>query len=561
MSLSKRFAKLVLFFSALFVASVVGITFMFSSLVRSDYESERLERGRVRLQAAYEYLQKNLSSRVDDWANWDEAYRFVQKPNHDFIKKNLTPNALKLSGTDIIVFADDNKKTLGSVVNKSLNRKQVLSRIEDVLKMDNAESSDFVTINNKVYLYSLKKVSDSLTQKSPHGFILMAYELDDRHLEFLRDLAGLKIQISQMAQANTVQDLTITAQQEFFDKSRREHFYLNFSIERRLKEYFKRAQILQICLMAFMLPLFFLITFLFLKKNYVNPLAILRKQMMELMSSNEKVFIEVDRKDEIGELLHGLNQIKKNKIEEFDEFENQRSKMLQKNRLEAIGEMAAGFAHEINNPLAIIKGKLNLLEKKLVSVPDTEHLMSYIQGCYHTVDRISKIISSLKNFSRYNEDNGCQEYHIADLLDSVRVMTNDLVKSKSVSLRVNCADVDKIYCNSIQIQQVLINLICNSVSAIEEHHSRWIQIECFSREDYFQILVSDSGSGISSEVAEKMFDPFFTTKNVGEGTGIGLSLSASIVHSHGGRIYLSKESANTCFVVEIPHNKAFQVAS
>ena len=109
-----------------------------------------------------------------------------------------------------------------------------------------------------------------------------------------------------------------------------------------------------------------------------------------------------------------------------------------------------------------------------------------------------------------------------------------------------------IKCQKVQISQVFLNLISNSVDEIKDKEGSWIKVKLKNLDNKIQIRVEDSGSGIPIEIQNKMFLPFFTTKDVGSGTGIGLSISTGIVNSHNGKLYVDNEVKNTCIVLELP---------
>lgn len=228
-----------------------------------------------------------------------------------------------------------------------------------------------------------------------------------------------------------------------------------------------------------------------------------------------------------------------------------------KSRLSLLGEMAGGIAHEINNPLTIIKGKAAVMLKQLATMPDDEskhRLLTHLQSIDQTVDRISAIVKGMKSFSRDAEKDPKTIVKLKDIFSEVLNLTSEKIKEQEIRLSVegeeNCQE--KINCNKVQIEQVLVNLMSNSIYEVDKLEDKWIKILIEKRQQNILIRVVDAGLGISPEAVEKLMIPFFTTKPTGHGTGLGLSICKGLVESHGGQFYYELYRGNTSFVVELP---------
>jgi signal transduction histidine kinase len=247
------------------------------------------------------------------------------------------------------------------------------------------------------------------------------------------------------------------------------------------------------------------------------------------------------------------------------DLENQRVLSFNNAKMASLGEMAAGIAHEINNPLAIIEVSASTLERKL-SKEDalTEDVEKYILKIKNTVHRIASIIKSLKNMSRVSENDDFLEIDIQDMINDTLVLLQDKLYHNKIEVHIE-KDPNVIAVNGklSELSQVLINLVSNSADAIidSECEERSISIKTKLRSNMVYIMVEDSGPGVPKDKISKIFDPFYTTKDIGKGTGLGLSLSKQIIENHRGEIFLDTTESNSTFVIKIPHYDHFHTKS
>jgi two-component system NtrC family sensor kinase len=239
-----------------------------------------------------------------------------------------------------------------------------------------------------------------------------------------------------------------------------------------------------------------------------------------------------------------------------DEFQARRAvaKAGQAQKLEAIGQLVSGVAHELNNPLAAVVAYAQLvLASRELSDDDRNAVDTILQEA----KRAAKIVSNLLTFARQHQP----ERTITDInqvvLDTVALRRYTL-GGNEIELTV---DLDKqlplIWVDHFQIQQVLFNLMSNAEHALQGWDGeRRLTIATKSDGDQLLLTVSDSGPGISETILEQIFNPFFTTKSVGNGTGLGLSISDGIVRGHGGRIRVESEPGKgATFIVELPYTE------
>jgi nitrogen fixation/metabolism regulation signal transduction histidine kinase len=237
-----------------------------------------------------------------------------------------------------------------------------------------------------------------------------------------------------------------------------------------------------------------------------------------------------------------------------DLLKTQEQIMISSSRLASLGEMAAGLAHEINNPLAVIIGRVEMINSKINdgSATDVE-INKTILKIQDMALRISKIVTSMRKISKTCKPEDLVETSLIMVIEDILNISSEKIRNSSVSLdysQVNKALLVEV--NFSQLSQVIINLINNSIDEIvklpDGERNIWISTE--EVEGSALLKIRDSGTGIPMAVREKLFQPFFTTKEVGKGTGLGLSISKALMVKMGGDLELSAELSQTCFILK-----------
>jgi C4-dicarboxylate-specific signal transduction histidine kinase len=229
-------------------------------------------------------------------------------------------------------------------------------------------------------------------------------------------------------------------------------------------------------------------------------------------------------------------------------IKDQADKIQEAAKLSALGEMAGGIAHEINNPLTVLNGNNVLIRRILIKNNLYEGRASeMIEKNERTIFRITKIIQNLRKLAR-NENNEVKEFELFKLIEDVKDMADIRLNGKNTKLIVieECENL-KINSNQEMLAQVMVNLINNAVDATGNKPGTFVKVFIRNYGDLINIRVMDNGDGIPKEIAEKIFEPMFTTKGVGKGTGLGLSLSKSILENLGGTLNLVDVDQGTCF--------------
>ncbi len=232
--------------------------------------------------------------------------------------------------------------------------------------------------------------------------------------------------------------------------------------------------------------------------------------------------------------------------------------VIQSSKMAALGKMAAGIAHEINNPLAVIGEKAGWI-KDLLGMEDvarSENLQEMSDAVnkieYHVV-RAKTITHRLLGFARRMEPMA-EKININEILEESLEFLKNEARYRSIGIQANYApDLPLTTTDPTQLQQVFLNIMNNAIDAIGKDGEITINTRNLTKNNELSIDISDNGPGMSKEVLQKIFDPFFTTKEVGKGTGLGLSITYSIMEKLGGRIMVaSEEGKGTTFTIYLP---------
>ncbi len=235
------------------------------------------------------------------------------------------------------------------------------------------------------------------------------------------------------------------------------------------------------------------------------------------------------------------------------ELKAAQAKLVTSAKMASLGEMAGGIAHEINNPLAIIKGKSDLLAKRLgQGTFDPAKASADLAAIGATVDRMSKIVHGLRSFSRSCDQDPLERSALDKVIADAIDLCGERFKNADVALSINCPSDAVIEARTTQITQILMNLLNNAFDAVQGLPKKWVAIDAKASATSVRISVADSGPGIEPKLVERIMEPFFTTKEVGKGTGLGLSISKGIAESHRGTLTYQAAGANTSFVLELP---------
>lgn len=293
------------------------------------------------------------------------------------------------------------------------------------------------------------------------------------------------------------------------------------------------------------LVLLIVLIFQLVVRNILKPLALIQRTTEDVARGNyTPIPYEERRRDEISELIAAFNKMS-------GEIESRQEEVVQSRKIAAIGTFTSGIAHELNNPINNIYLTAETLLEEYTNLSDAE-TNELILDVLNQADRAADIVKNLLDFSR-NERPSSTDLSIAAVLDSTVKLVKNQIMVAGIGLERNLPDdMPAIRGNLRNMQHVFLNLLLNAIQAMPGGGSIEIAASQDSP-DYIRVDVRDTGTGIKPEDLEYIFDPFFTTKGVGRGTGLGLSVTYSIVNTHGGYIEVKSEvNVGTTFSVFLP---------
>lgn len=336
--------------------------------------------------------------------------------------------------------------------------------------------------------------------------------------------------------------------------------------------------------------IFLIILVVITSKWILAPLNNLVDALHSFESQEQAVTIPVKNDTEIGLLTESFNQMSinisqarndlKKKVQELEaanrELKETQKKLVHSAKMISLGELVAGVAHELNNPISFIYSNMSYLrdysaklidlvrsasqepatlEKKKAEV-EFEYIVSdlpkLISSCEEGARRTRDIVLGLRNFSRIDESQ-IKEVDIRETIDATLNLLQGELKNR-IEVKKDYEPIPPIKCFASQLSQVFVNLLSNAIQAIPGSGTIWIHVSLVrEKENWVQISIQDSGNGITPEHLDKIFDPFFTTKGVGQGTGLGLSITYGIIQKHGGDIQVkSQVGVGTEFIIQLP---------
>ena len=358
---------------------------------------------------------------------------------------------------------------------------------------------------------------------------------------------------------------------------------------------FKKAKVLRLMIIVISMGLSMMIAAtlaFYTSRAIARPIkAVTKVAKQATQEGNYELQAPVTTDDEIGVLATSLNQLIQRVATQIRELKQAQAQLIQGEKMSSLGQMVAGIAHEINNPVNFIYANLDYAysyTKSLLELvelyqhyypnPDLEikqHIetieldfinedLPRIMSSMHTgAERIRQIILSLRNFCHLDEAQ-MKQVNIHEGIDNTLLLLNHRINAE-IEIVKQYGDLPLVECYPAQLNQVFWHIISNAIDALsvcnkKSHYQIIIQTQCINSQE-FEVKIRDNGNGIHPEIKDKIFDPFFTTKPVGEGTGMGLAICYQVVEKHGGKIQVIStldQGAEFTIILPIEHHLSTQ---
>jgi signal transduction histidine kinase len=315
-------------------------------------------------------------------------------------------------------------------------------------------------------------------------------------------------------------------------------------------------------LFAFLLSI---IIGLYFARTLSAPLIKLARVTGEIARGNFLVKIDVNSKDEIGDLAKSFGKMGQELHNREEELNSAHIALVQSEKMSAFGQISAGIAHEVKNPLTGILGHAQLTKEriaKLCSNQVPQDVGNSLEIIERETKRCKDIVENLMKFARQEKTEFIEE-DISRVVRGAIGLVDHQLTINGVKIFSEIPDgFPRVVCNANQIEQVLMNIMMNAQHAMDKVKEKKIMVRLKQGQVGFaRIEIEDVGSGMPEEVRKKIFEPFFTTKPAGQGTGLGLSVSFGIIRDHKGLLNVeSEEGKGTTFIIELPYTDPAIVA-
>jgi len=283
------------------------------------------------------------------------------------------------------------------------------------------------------------------------------------------------------------------------------------------------------------------------------------RQLLRTLANQSAIAIEnAQAYDEIAKLNETLEARVEDRTKELRQTQQQ---LVQAEKMKSLGQLVAGVAHELNNPIGFVHANLQLMDdyvEKLLRArkgsPEAERARAAIAKLLHRsqegTNRVKQIVLDLKTFSRMDQSE-IQDVNLHEEIERTLTLMEPRLKD-AIKVERDYGEIPRVRCNAGQLNQVFMNVLMNACDALEGRDGT-IRITSGPRPDGVRLEFSDDGPGMPPEVQSRIFDPFFTTKEPGKGTGLGLSMSHQIVERHGGHMMVSSQpGCGARFIIDLP---------
>jgi signal transduction histidine kinase len=547
---------------------------------------------------------KDLARAIGDWCAWNDSLDFIRGENSDYVADNLTPDTMANLDLSLIMFADKSLRIHWSGLYDSESQMiipvhpqliQHICALSVLWDHPAPESRKAGVIHTPLglMLAASGPIVNSDNQGPIGGIMVMARRIDAATAQSLSRRMQLPLaiiprrheaskRIDQRRQMNhinhgviditpidgghlqgtvTVGDLAGHAAMEIQTRFAREIYAQG----KQTIHYF-------LLWLGGCAVLVTGIALLQLRRIVLVPIARLNRQIGAIAdSSSFSQRLDVFSNDEIGELSRSMNlmlvaldRANGELVNAYDQLKKTQAQLVQSAKLASIGELAAGVAHELNQPLMVIRGTGQLMSRGLAKgCLEPEILKDNLEMIGRNTKRMMNIIDHLRRFSRQSSGKS-EPVDVNKTIQDCFLLIGEQLRLREIEVTMELdGALPLVWADQYQLEQVVLNLIANARDAmLDEDMEKGkrppgrLSLSTRAITDNsmaVEIRIADNGGGISKDNIEKIFDPFFTTKEVGKGTGLGLSISYGIIENHGGELRVHETSAaGTTIVVRVP---------
>jgi len=547
----------------------------------SRLETENAEREGERAKRVLNQQVQGLSATAQDYANWSDAVEFVHGKRAAFMSDNFgVDNMGYLRISEVLVF-DRQGRALATVKRENKEALTALTA-ERIAPLRTLAMLVMEGVDPKAVLQTLRVVEDELEivvaaavrqpdllDGAAQGVMVMVRRFDQTELDRLADVLMMPARLSFDAPAHSGEQFHVERVNAEFDdlhavlqdRDGRPVAELILGLDRRLREQGEALNWQGMMVVAFTSLMASLLLVLILDRFLLKRLQRLYSDIDVITrdgpTAAPPVLVQGD--DEISSLARGVNQLlqrvqsdAQQQRQSFERQENIQAQLMQSQKSEALGRLAGGIAHDINNSLAAVTGWVRLTIEDLEEKhPGHESLGQALKATKYADGLIRQLLA----FGRKTAPK-LQRLHLRTLVEDTRRLVSAGLTRECEIVAIHRVDQDLVEGDPTQLQQVLVNLLINAADALEGKGRIEITIDevvlpvadgrslpadlvKLAQGRFLTIEVRDFGPGMPPDVADRVFEPFFTTKSVGRGTGLGLSVAQGITAHHGGYIGLS----------------------
>jgi two-component system NtrC family sensor kinase len=563
-------------------ATIIAIIFYLSNpillngfaQIEADHTKKSVERFKEIMEEEFDKLKVTSVG----WSSWDDTYRYAlsQPQSQSYVKNNFEISTMFDSHFSRVILFNSEKKLLFSR-DYDHEGKKIIETSDDVItdfKKDvlaNLENKKFHKPLQGLFLDKSKQLPEIYSINpvfpgsgaGPHvGYMVFTRDINHFMLEKFKRIMKVPIHLrvipsmlnhSKVSIENSQNSQVSLVRIYYPDVSQNFTFEFSFEMTKKFFQLGKETIQLFLLLIVGITGILCFVFYAIFNKLIIDRILILFNELNSMADPTcTRKKVSLLGTDEIGVLSQQVNKT-------LETLEENQLILNRSVKFSALGEVAASIAHEINNPITVVSLQASSIDKSLEkNIIDKDDIQRRVLKIKNNVSRIEKIIKSLRFISRDAERDEFEKVPLGVIVEEIDSLFKETLKNKGIELNFKSLDTNlMIRCKPVQIAQVFINLISNSIDALDAVESKWIKVSSTLDKNSVIIKVSDSGKNISSEIAEKIMEPFFTTKPSGKGTGLGLSITKKILESHGGSITLVT-LPHTEFIITLKNEELLQ---